>query len=167
MTKLAWSDFNWSVFITRNNPPTLMSLSDEQRATQGTKYRYNSENGPSTLTSLSDEQRTGCQKRTNLFAGAQPKGQIKLCKFCYMDPCRRRNAWIRMLIRIHACDVIISRCVFDGAPLGSVMRKHVYGHMRTAKAQIRLRISAVWSGPSFSASRFIGEQKPGWDLAHA
>ena len=36
------------------------------------------------------------------------------------------------------------------------MRKHVFGHMRTAKAQISLRVRAVWSGPSLSANRFIG-----------
>ena len=37
-----------------------------------------------------------------------------------------------------------------------VMRKRVFRHMRTAKAQIRLRICAVWSGPSVSANRIIG-----------
>ena len=37
-----------------------------------------------------------------------------------------------------------------------VIRKHVYGHMRTANAQIRLRIRAVWSGPSLSANRIVG-----------
>ena len=36
------------------------------------------------------------------------------------------------------------------------MRKCVIGHMRTAKAQIRLRIHAVWSVPSMSAYRIIG-----------
>ena len=35
------------------------------------------------------------------------------------------------------------------------MRKCVLGHMWTAKAQIRLRIRAVWSGPSLSANRII------------
>ena len=35
------------------------------------------------------------------------------------------------------------------------MRKHVFGHMRTAKAQINLRIRAVWSGPTLSANRII------------
>ena len=50
--------------------------------------------------------------------------------------------------------------------------------LRAAKALIRLRICAVWSGPSLSANRkfglqnFItkgmnGEQRRGWDLAHA
>ena len=42
---------------------------------------------------------------------------------------------------------------------GRAMRTRVFGHMwtricghlRTAKAQIRLRIRAVWSGPSLSA----------------
>ena len=38
---------------------------------------------------------------------------------------------------------------------GRTKRKHVFGHMRTAKAQISLRIRAVWSGPSLSANRII------------
>ena len=36
------------------------------------------------------------------------------------------------------------------------MWKPVLGHMRTAKAQISLRICAGWSGPSLSANRIIG-----------
>ena len=40
--------------------------------------------------------------------------------------------------------------------LGRVMRKSVFWHMRTAKAQIRLRIRAAWSGPLLSACRIIG-----------
>ena len=39
--------------------------------------------------------------------------------------------------------------------VGRTVRKHVCGHMRTAKAQIRLRIRAVWSGPSLSANRIF------------
>ena len=35
------------------------------------------------------------------------------------------------------------------------MRKRAFGHMRTEKAQISLRIRAVWSGPSLSANRII------------
>ena len=54
--------------------------------------------------------------------------------------------------------------------------KTCLAYMRTAKAQISLRIRAVWSGPSLSANRIIGyykikymngEQRPGWYLAHA
>ena len=37
--------------------------------------------------------------------------------------------------------------------LGCAMRKRVFGHMRTAMAQIRLCIRAVWSRPSLSAYR--------------
>ena len=37
--------------------------------------------------------------------------------------------------------------------LGLTLRKHVFRHMWTAKAQISLRIRAVWSGPSLSAKR--------------
>ena len=37
-----------------------------------------------------------------------------------------------------------------------VMRKCIFGHKRTAKAQISLRIRAVWSGHSPSANRIIG-----------
>ena len=36
------------------------------------------------------------------------------------------------------------------------MQKRVFEHMRTAKAQISLRIRAIWSGPSVSANRIIG-----------
>ena len=39
------------------------------------------------------------------------------------------------------------------------MRKRIFGHMRTANAQISLRIRAVWSGPSMSANRIIGYHK--------
>ena len=35
-------------------------------------------------------------------------------------------------------------------------RKHVFGHMRTAKAQITLRVRAVWSRLPLSANRLIG-----------
>ena len=51
------------------------------------------------------------------------------------------------------------------------MRKFVFGHMRTVKAQISLRIRAVWSGPSLSANRIIGfyrmyQRRFGWYFAH-
>ena len=53
-------------------------------------------------------------------------------------------------------------------------RKRPTRHARTAKAQIRLRISAIWSGPSLSANRIMdtiecidGEEWPGCDFAHA
>ena len=36
------------------------------------------------------------------------------------------------------------------------MRKRVFGNGRAAKAQISLRIRAVWSGPSLSANRIVG-----------
>ena len=39
--------------------------------------------------------------------------------------------------------------------LDHTMRKLVFRHMWTTKAQIRLRICAVWSGPSLSANRII------------
>ena len=39
---------------------------------------------------------------------------------------------------------------------GCAMRKCVFGHIRTAKAQTSLRIHAVWSGPSLSGNRTIG-----------
>ena len=45
-------------------------------------------------------------------------------------------------------------CIVDYE--GHAMRKRVFGHVRTAKAQISLRISAVWSGPSLSANWIIG-----------
>ena len=52
--------------------------------------------------------------------------------------------------------------------------KRVFGHMWTAKAQISLRIRAVWSGPSLSAYRIIGyyrinewRAKTRMTLAHA
>ena len=43
--------------------------------------------------------------------------------------------------------------------MGRSMRKRVFGHMRTAKTQISLRIRAVWSGPSLSANRISGYYK--------
>ena len=52
------------------------------------------------------------------------------------------------------------------------MRKCVFGHMRTAKTQISLRICAMWSWPSLSANGIIGYysmfqrgQIPIWDYA--
>ena len=36
------------------------------------------------------------------------------------------------------------------------MQKRVFGHMRTAKAQISLCIRTVWSGPSLTANKMIG-----------
>ena len=40
--------------------------------------------------------------------------------------------------------------------MGHAMRQSAFGHMRTAKAQISLRIRAGWSGRSLSASIIIG-----------
>ena len=40
--------------------------------------------------------------------------------------------------------------------MGLAMQKRVFGLMRTVKAQISLRIRAVWSGLSLSANRIIG-----------
>ena len=40
--------------------------------------------------------------------------------------------------------------------IGRAKQKRVFGHMRAAKAQISLRIRAVWSGPSLSANKIIG-----------
>ena len=51
------------------------------------------------------------------------------------------------------------------------MQKRVFGHIWTAKAQLSLRICAVWSGPSLTINRIIGYHKmfqwkiPGWDFA--
>ena len=52
-------------------------------------------------------------------------------------------------------------------------RKRVFGHMRTAKAQISLRIRAVWSGPSLTANSSLntikcifGEQIPVGDFVN-
>ena len=42
--------------------------------------------------------------------------------------------------------------------MGSALRK-VSGHLRTAKAQIRLRIRAVWSEPLLSANRITEDYK--------
>ena len=58
--------------------------------------------------------------------------------------------------------------------MGRATRKRVFRHMRTANAQIRLRICAVWSGPSLSANRIIGYYRmyewranARFDFAHA
>ena len=53
--------------------------------------------------------------------------------------------------------------------------KNVFWYMWTVKAQISLRICAVWSGPSLSTNRSIGyyrmflneKQLPGWDCTWA
>ena len=46
---------------------------------------------------------------------------------------------------------ILSRaCIADDE--GHAMRKRVFWHVRTARAQISLRIRAVWSGPSLSTN---------------
>ena len=57
--------------------------------------------------------------------------------------------------------------------MGRAMWKRVFGHMRTAKVQISLRIRAGWSGPLLSADKVIGsadcfngEQMPGWYFEH-
>ena len=42
------------------------------------------------------------------------------------------------------------------AHIGGAKRKCAFRHMRTAKALIRLRIRAVWTGPSLSADRITG-----------
>ena len=44
-------------------------------------------------------------------------------------------------------------CAISDRP---ALRKHVYGHIRTTKAKISLRIRAVWSGLSLSDNRIIG-----------
>ena len=55
------------------------------------------------------------------------------------------------------------------------MRKRVFLHVRTAKAQISLHIHIVWSGPSLSTNKIIslvlqnvwtGERKPRWYFVH-
>ena len=49
--------------------------------------------------------------------------------------------------------------------VGRALRKHVFGHMRSAKAQISLRIRAILSGPlteSLGTTECVnGEQMPG------
>ena len=47
------------------------------------------------------------------------------------------------------------------------MQKCVFEHMRTAKAQISLRIRAVWSGPSLSSNRIIWHCRMYWWRANA
>ena len=57
--------------------------------------------------------------------------------------------------------------------MGHAMQKSVFGQMRTVKAQISLRIRAVWSVPSLTLSESLGtvecmngEQRPGWYCVH-
>ena len=40
--------------------------------------------------------------------------------------------------------------------MGRAMRKRAFGHLRTTKTQISLRIRAVWSGSALSAISIIG-----------
>ena len=58
--------------------------------------------------------------------------------------------------------------------MGRAMRKRVFRHMRTAEAQISLRIPAVWLGHSLSLIESLDtteymneEQRPGWLFALA
>ena len=58
------------------------------------------------------------------------------------------------LIRIRRCECAVT--FVTEHLVRRTMRKRVFGHMRTAKTQISLRIRAVWSGPSLSANGIIG-----------
>ena len=49
--------------------------------------------------------------------------------------------------------------IFMYQKLGRAMRKLVFGHMQTAKTQIRRRIRAVWSGPLLSADGTIWDYR--------
>ena len=58
--------------------------------------------------------------------------------------------------------------------IGRAMRKHVFGYMWTAKAQISLPIRAIWSGPRCPLTELSDttecsnrEQKSGWYFAQA
>ena len=51
------------------------------------------------------------------------------------------------------CNAIFSSCL--GLKKASLNEKVSSEHKRTAEAQIRLRICAVWSGPSLSAMGII------------
>ena len=92
---------------------------------------------------------------------------------CYgLDHTRWYSCWSVSLL-------VWLKLFMDGAARVLSIKKHNWtapsengpmGHARTAKASDR----AVWSGPSLSANRIIdtmecinGEQRPGWDLAHA
>ena len=74
----------------------------------------------------------------------QPHHQV--VKFtCSYFRARMVGCSVKPIFRINRVNYYVCRA----------LRKHVFGHMRTAKAQISLRIRAVWSGPSLSANRLI------------
>ena len=51
---------------------------------------------------------------------------------------------------------VIYQLYFSNMYMGHAIRKCVLAPIWTVKAQIRLRICTVWSGPSLSANRIIG-----------
>ena len=61
------------------------------------------------------------------------------------------NVMDKMSSHFHTC----SKKYLLKDTFGQAMRKRVFGHMRTAKAQISLRIRAVWSGSSLSVNKII------------
>ena len=82
-----------------------------------------------------------------------------------LHPCLSKMWPVKILIRLRECPgwsesslgVYVRMFVFwscgSQCYVGSAMRKRVFGHMRTAKAQISLRMRAAWSGPSLFANR--------------
>ena len=71
------------------------------------------------------------------------------------------------LLRLSSYDTVLDH-------IGRTIQKRVFGHLRTANAQISQRARAVWSGPSLPAGRITGDYRmykwrarPGWYFAHA
>ena len=87
-----------------------------------------------------------------------------------------RNRTISSLLQNDLIIVTLLQCkLYQSYYMECAMRKRVFGHIRAAKTLIRLRIRAVWSGPSLSASRLIAyyrmyewrAKRPGWYFVRA
>ena len=93
--------------------------------------------------------------------------------FCFITP-PRQTGWTMKLDQTNQTDqtdqadhvVIWSRIVhviivwlISVIQLGRSMQKRVFGHMRTANAQISLRIRAGWSGHSLHANKSNGHYR--------
>ena len=90
-----------------------------------------------------------------------------LCHCIRYEPCLKNTPLTELI-----CNYCIALCFCWGydnlfwlklhsfisyiTSMGRAMLNRVFGHMRTVKAQIRLRVRAVWSGPSLSADRITG-----------
>ena len=83
-----------------------------------------------------------------------------LCSYLYVLTCIKWNCNEQIINCIKQA-LVLSNCFFC-FPLRACLTlpfRFAFGHMRTAKTQISLRIRAGLSGPSLSANRIIGKYR--------